>query len=76
MVQLIKLCFLLSAALAAKEESFILNPNASGLYFLATGTPSLMRIKGEGAKLNGKIVRSDNELRGEFFTSLDSLEAK
>lgn len=49
------------------------DPAASQVHFLAVGRPSMLRIKGEGAKPSGSLVPEGDSLKGELSVDLNEL---
>ena len=58
---------------ATVPEKYDLSKQETSVEFLAVGKPSLIKIKGDGAKLSGTIEIVENQIKGEFRVPLKDL---
>ena len=58
---------------ASVPEKYDLSKQETSVEFLAVGKPSLIKIKGDGAKLSGNIEIVENQIKGEFKVPLKDL---
>lgn len=65
--------FLGAKVYAAPVKELTLQPD-SKVEFLAIGNPSLLKIRGEGAKASGKLKMSPDEVSGEIVVQLKPLD--
>lgn len=72
MVQKISLIFL-SVFLFANAAELKVQSDASPVTFLAIGKPSLLKIKGEGAKAEGSLNWEKSALKGEISVPLQAI---
>jgi len=71
---LMGLLFSVYVAFAAVSASVSLLPEKSTVEFLAVGRPSALKIKGEGAKAEGRIEILEGNLSGELKTDLEQFQ--
>lgn len=57
-------------AAPALATSYAVSPENSSVKFEAVGRPSLMKIKGSGAKISGKLNIVDDKMTGHFEIAL------
>lgn len=70
----IALLFLSQGSLASPARTIDVATQDSKVEFLAVGRPSLMKIRGTGGKLKGKIELSSGSISGELIVPLDPVK--
>lgn len=58
---------------SARAEAWAVKPEASPVTFVAIGKPGFLKIRGEGAQLNGTATINGEKLTGDFKVSLAAL---
>ncbi len=60
---------------AAAKTVYALDAQQSSVEFIAVGRPSALRIRGKGAKPEGKISFENSKVSGEFLINLKEFES-
>jgi polyisoprenoid-binding protein YceI len=71
---LIILSLLITPIFTAATIGLSIDPANSKIKFQATGKPSLMKIKGDGAQITGKFSIDENKLTGIFKVKLSEFD--
>lgn len=71
---IVLLIFLTASLSQAASRIFQFEPDASRVEFLAVGKPSMLKIKGKGAKVSGKIAQAENKFEGQIQVDLSEFD--
>lgn len=74
MAQISKILLIFLLPLSSFGAALEVDPAASMVSFLAVGKPSMMKIRGEGGKIQGKLDLAKKENLGELIVDLDAFD--